>query len=99
MLSTKDPRETITITFDFSAVAKIISTATVTVSVHLGTDDNPQAILEDTPQILNNNKVLQQFRNGFNEVNYLITVSALSETGEQFIHTDILRVRSEPYTG
>lgn len=99
MLSTKDPRETITITFDFSAVAKIISEATITVSVYSGTDENPTSILEDTPQILNNNKVLQQFKNGINEVNYLLTVSALSETGEQFIHTDILRVRSEPYTG
>lgn len=99
MLSTKDPRETITITFDFSAVAKIISIATVTVSVHLGTDANPSDILEDTPQIANNNKVLQQFKNGLNEVNYLLTVSAISETGEQFIHTDILRVRSEPYIG
>lgn len=99
MLSTKDPRETITITFDFSAVAKIISTATVSVSVHSGTDENPTSILEDTPQILNNNKVLQQFKDGINEVNYLLTVSAISETGEQFIHTDILRVRSEPYIG
>lgn len=99
MLSTKDPRETITITFDFSAVAKVISTATVSVSTNFGVDDNPQAILEDTPQILNNNKVLQQFKDGINEVNYLLTVFALSETGEQFIHTDILRVRTEPYIG
>lgn len=99
MLSTKEPRESITITFDFSSIAKIISEATVTVSVQSGTDENPTNILEDTPQIANNNKVLQRIVEGVDGVNYLLTVMAISDTGEEFIHTDVLRVRQEPFTG
>lgn len=99
MLSTKDPRESVTITFDLAHLAKVISSATVSVSVRTGTDENPMDMLEDTPQISGNNKVLQRFVGGLHGVNYLLTVDATSDSGETFIHTDVLRVRQEPYIG
>lgn len=99
MLSSKDPRETITVTFDLASLTKVVVSAEIDVSIYSGIDENPNDIKEDTPQILENNKVLQSFTGGINGVNYLLTVTALSDTGEVFIHTDILRVRTQPYVG
>ena len=64
MFSTKDTREVITLTFDFSALCDSVNLPVVTVTVEGGVPDpNPSAILSGSPQILGA-KVMQQVING-----------------------------------
>lgn len=47
----KDPAETITVTFDFSALTDAVTGPTVTATLETGTDADPSAILSGVPQV------------------------------------------------
>lgn len=64
MFDPKDPQETITVTFDYSALGDIVENPAVTVRVLVGVDSNPSAVLYGSPIIEDNNKVLQGVTGG-----------------------------------
>ncbi len=91
MLSSKDPGETITVTFDFSGLTSSVSAPSVTAAVGGGTiDPNPSAILSGSAQVVGA-KVLQQITAGQNGTIYYLRCSAASGTNT-FILSDYLPV-------
>jgi hypothetical protein len=63
MLSSKTPDEIVTVEFDFSAVAAVVTSPVLTVSVYSGVDTTPSDIVSGTPQIVGA-KVLQNITGG-----------------------------------
>lgn len=101
MFSPMDPEEEITVGFNFSNVTKNVSSPTIEVSIISGTDDNPNPnhILDETPQIYQNNIVLQRIKGVIEGVNYQLRCKVIAENGDVIIHTDSLPVRNAPYIG
>ena len=80
ILSSKDPFEQITVTFDFSALLSTISVATMQCKVITGTDASPSAILSGSPQV-SGNIVRHAVIGGLNGVTYSIRCSATGPEG------------------
>lgn len=93
MFPAKDPRETIVVTFDFSAVAATVSNPVVTLSLSSGTDINPPAMLLGTAVVSDGNKVLQRVTGGNAGADYRL--SCLITSGNQdLLISEILRIRT-----
>lgn len=93
MFSAKDPLETITLTFDYTAAGTTVTSPAVTVRVVKGIDASPQNMLSGSPQILDNNKVLQSVIGGLNGCDYEFRCLATVGANRPLIH-DTLPVRS-----
>lgn len=91
-LSSKNPKERVVITFDFTAVPETISNPIVSITAK-GSDIEIASMMIDVPQMVGN-KVLQLFTGGSDQTQY--TVSCLVDiatTGEKFIAKDTLSVK------
>lgn len=95
LLSSKDPSESVTVTFDFSALTSGVSSPVVTVaSVGRQGDSNPSAILEQVASI-SGAKVLQQVFGGVSGCVYAIKCVALAADGiSEYALTGTLPVNS-----
>ena len=82
LLSSKDPAESVTLTFDFSALTPSISNPVVTsvTSVGVNGDPNPTAIVQQAPSASGAKAMLQVF-GGISGCSYLVKVSALAADG------------------
>jgi hypothetical protein len=93
----KDPTEIIPLTFDFSvelaAAQTIQGTPTVAVTVYSGTDASPGAILSGAATVLGA-RVRQNVQGGLVDVQYLIKVTATTNTGLKYTIGRILPVKS-----
>lgn len=69
MTPIKDPEESVVLEFDFSTELKIITSASLSVSVVSGTDPLPSSVLDGVHQI-SGRKVLQRFSNGVSGATY-----------------------------
>lgn len=79
----KAPTEKVVLSFDFSAALAALSSITLSsiyaysVSVLVGTDANPSAILNGLPSIdASGKKVLVPVMDGLDKVDYLVTIVA-----------------------
>lgn len=92
----KDPRDIVTATFDYSAaleVGETISTALVQAATKQGTDANPALLLNGTA-VINGNYVLQSIRNGVTDNSYLITCVATLSTGRVITVAGVVPVKT-----
>lgn len=94
MLASKDPKEGIVMTFDFSAIAATITSPEISIDVISGTDADVQDMRSGTPQILDGNKVLQRVINGVDGADYHLRCIAKSGT-DNLVVPATLRVRSK----
>jgi len=69
VLASKDPEESIVLTFDFSAIAQTIANPEITVDVISGADSDPDTMRSGDPQI-SGAKVLQQIVGGVDGADY-----------------------------
>lgn len=99
MFTSKDPEETITITFDFSNITKEVFNPEIDVSVVSGTDENASDILYLAPQIYQRNKVLQRIISGVDIVDYQFRCKVTTANDDIIVHTETLPVRTAPYIG
>ena len=92
MLSSKAPGETVTVTFDFSALTTAVSAPTVVASVSGGNADaTPSAVLTGTTQ-LSGAKVLQQVRAGLSGTSYELLCTATAADGSVYQLADVMPV-------
>lgn len=91
MLASKDPEESIVLTFDFSAIAKTITNPKITVDVISGVDANSGTMLSGDPQI-SDVKVMQQVVGGIDGADYHFRCLVDSGTDKQVVPAT-LRVR------
>lgn len=90
----KDPADTVTVEFDFSADAASVSAPTITVTVLSGTDESPAAILSGAPTI-DGAKVRQRIVGGTDGVEYGLQCVA-SAGGDPLTIEAILPVIARP---
>lgn len=92
--TTKDPSETIPITFDFTRLlgARTISTKTVTASVWRGTDGNPSATISGSASE-SGGIVTQKVTGGIDGVDYRYRCSATLSDGDVLVLGAVLAVR------
>lgn len=94
MLSAKDPAEVVTITFDFSAMAAALNTATLAVTVLNGrADPSPASILSGA---LNTSGalVIQRITGGQDGTTYALRCVANDADGEVHVLTAALPVKT-----
>jgi hypothetical protein len=91
MLASKDPEESIVLTFDFSAIAQVIANPEISVEVISGEDANPENTKSDDPQI-SGAKVLQRVVGGADGADYHFRCMAQSGT-DKLVVPATLRVR------
>ncbi len=92
VLSSKDPQEIITVTFDFAKLlTRIDSVSSLSVSVHKGVDGAPATLLLNAP-IISDTKVLQLIQNGLDGVYYKLRADVLVGM-ERYALSAILPVR------
>lgn len=94
VMSSKAPDEIIAVSFDFSRlVTSIDSVVSVAVTVHKGADNNPSAMILNSP-IISGATVSQLLQGGLDTVYY--KVRALIAVGQQrYALTAILPVRAD----
>lgn len=94
-LSSKDPNEIITLTFDYGAIlgADTLLSATLSVELVTGTDSNPSAMLSGAA-VIQGDTVLQQVQGGVDTANYKIVCTADTADGQRLMVANILPVRS-----
>lgn len=93
MLSTKDPAEIITVTFDFSTVAVSLTGATVTATVASGKKDiSPQLIVSGVASVTGS-QAMQRVAGGVDETTYDLRCVAVDADGE--IHVAVGRLPVE----
>lgn len=93
MLSTKGPGETVTVTFDFSALTASVTNPSVTATVDSGLpDSNPAAMLSGALQIVGA-KVLQQITLGQAGTNYELSCAITAADGaSRYVLADVVPV-------
>jgi len=92
VLSSKDPQEIITVTFDFTKLlTRIDSVSSLSVTVHKGVDGTPALLLLNAP-IISDTKVLQLIQNGLDGVYYKLRADVLVGM-ERYALSAILPVR------
>jgi hypothetical protein len=93
-LSNKDPAETVTVTFDFSALTPSPAAPAVSVLQVGGTQDaNPAALLLGSPVIMGA-KVLQQITGGLDGATYDLRCEATATDGSVYVLSGWLAVQS-----
>lgn len=93
-LSNKDPTETITVTFDFSALTSALSSPVVTCALVAGTaDSNPSAMLSGSATV-NGAKVLQKIAGGLDGATYDLRCSTNAADGSVYVLSGWLTVQS-----
>jgi len=92
LLSDKDPQEVIPITFDLKKLMHSIDSATVSVSVKSGIDNNPADLLYSSVKI-SDAKVSQLIKGGIDGVVYLIRINA-NKGSEKYSHAVYLKVKA-----
>lgn len=101
LLSSKDPRENVVVTFDFSLALSgnetLSSIEAITVEVSAGVDPSPSDIIAGPPLINTDNVSLSQpVHLGVDGVNYSITaVANTTNPDKRLAVTAILPVRSQ----
>jgi hypothetical protein len=102
LLSSKDPNETIVITFDFTPLMNygesIKSIVSITTETYGGDDPNPENIILDQIGIIpsTNSMVVQQpIVNGLDGVTYKITVTVTTTRFQTLVSTATLPVVSQ----
>jgi hypothetical protein len=94
MLSIKNPLETITVTFDFSALTTSVASPSVTSVVSSGAvDPTPSAILSGSPQI-SGAKVLQKIVAGLPGAYYELLCQITAADGSVYVLSEVLPVIS-----
>jgi hypothetical protein len=84
-MSNKDPAETVTVTFDFTAITSAPSSPSVTVNWVAGTaDSNPSAMLSGSP-VVSGAKVLQQVIGGVDGATYGLRCEANAPDGSVYV--------------
>jgi hypothetical protein len=91
----KDPSETITVDFDYSALAVPPSNPTVSISVRWGTDAPVTLLVDGVPQI-DGNVVRQRFIGGKDLTDYNLKCLADSPSGDRLSVDCVLAVRTRP---
>lgn len=91
----KDPLETITVDFDYSALATPPSNPTITIGVRWGTDDPITLVADGAPQI-DGNVVRQRFTGGADLTDYNLKCLADSSSGDRLSVDCVLAVRARP---
>ena len=92
MLSSKDPGETITVTFDYTALTTSVTAPTVMCTMASGiVDASPSALLSGSPQI-SGAKVLQKIVGGLNGANYDLKCVATAADSSIYALADVLPV-------
>jgi hypothetical protein len=81
LLSTKDPSESVTVTFDFSALTSAVSNPSVAYSSVGRVGDSSPSAIQQTPPAASGAKVLVQVFNGISGAAYLMKCSALAADG------------------
>lgn len=92
MFSIKDPRETVTLTFDFSSAGELATSPSVSVRVVKGIDLSPSAILDGNPQVSGAN-VMQRVKGGKHGCLYEFEVFA-TVNGDRLLQEDVLPVQN-----
>jgi hypothetical protein len=94
---TKDPSESITVTFDFSAETTAVTAPTVTNSVMWSytTDPSPSAMLSGSAQV-SGALVLQRVLGGVDLTNYGLRCQATAANGDTLVVAGVLPVRKQP---
>lgn len=100
LLSTKDPSESVVVTFDYSLALdtdeQLASVESITVTTSMGTDPDPQSILQGTSLITVSGLAVQlPVTGGLDGVNYNIKVIAQTSNPQKVLAlTAILPVRT-----
>lgn len=100
LLSTKDPSESVVVTFDYALALdtdeQLASVESITVTTSMGTDPNPQSILQGTSLITVSGLSVQlPVTGGIDGVNYNIKVIAQTSNPQKVLAlTAILPVRT-----
>ena len=93
-LSNKDPAETVTVTFDFSALTSSPSQPALSVVQVGGTADaNPSALLLGSP-VIAGAKILQQIGGGLDGATYDLRCEASAPDGSVYVLSGWLAVQS-----
>lgn len=93
-LSTKDPEEIVTVTFDFTDLATSVASPVITCSVFSGQSDQAsQAMVSGLPQV-SGLTVLQRIVGGIDGNTYKLRCRIDDADGERWILSDVLTVRS-----
>ena len=91
-LSPKDPAEIATITFDFSALAETLASASVVASVLSGLTDSNAAAIITGPSSVSGALAMQRVTAGQPGTTYLLRCTALDVDGEIHVLTAALPV-------
>jgi hypothetical protein len=91
----KDPAETITVDFDFSAVTSTPTSPTVSVSVRLGTEAIPSLLASGSP-VISGAIVRQRFTGGADLNDYNLKCLATTPSGDRLSVDCVLPVRNRP---
>ncbi|SCX40392.1 hypothetical protein [Nitrosospira sp. Nsp1] len=91
MFASKDPEESIVLTFDFSAVAATVANPQISIEVISGADPDAQAMRSGSPQV-DGSKVLQLVVGGVDGVDYHLRCEGESGA-EKLVIGVSLRVR------
>jgi len=89
--STKDPSESIVVTFDFSALVSSISTATVTNAADEGNDAAPASMLSGAP-LVTGTKVSQRLVGGVAGCTYHLRCTVTDDGGNTYVLANTLPV-------
>lgn len=93
-LSTKDPAEAVTVTFDFSSLATSLSGALVTCVVASGkTDAGHDAMLSGLP-VITGTQVRQRLVGGIDGNTYKLRCQVNDADGEIWVLADTLKVQT-----
>ena len=88
----KEPGEIVIVTFDFSALASVLSNAAIVVTtVNGAADPSPASLLSGAAQITGAT-VLQKIQGGVNGAVYKLHCQVDSATGERFALADTMQV-------
>lgn len=97
-LSTKDPSESVVITFDFTLALNsgetLASVVSVTPTVTLGTDPAPTAVLNGTAAISGGTSIQQPVHAGIDATNYFLKAIASTSAGRVLALSATLPVRA-----
>ncbi|HEU4830679.1 MAG TPA: hypothetical protein VFS65_00730 [Candidatus Saccharimonadales bacterium] len=93
MFDPKDPQETITLAFDYSAIGDVVTNPVVTIKVVSGIDTDPSAMLSGLPQISDDNIVLQKVIGGISGCKYKFRCLA-TVLGNKALVEEILPVQT-----
>lgn len=93
-LADKDPEETITVTFDFSAEADTLSAAVITASVVEGLNDASPETIIDGARTISGPLVIQRISGGQHGTTYALRCVANDIDGEVLVLTAALKVQT-----